>query len=99
MNVTSTNAGVDNVDVRRSDIPWAFLQGEAWDSDTHTWSAHGHGSSPLGNTSIEAAVIEWANAGATIVGGCCRVGPAESARMRSAVDAYNDVLDQRTPLT
>jgi len=82
-----TNAGVDNA--RRFDMPCAFLQGEAWDSDTHTWSAHDHGSSPLGDTSIGAAVVEWANAGATIVGGCCRVGPAESAQMRSAVDAYN----------
>ena len=35
----------------------------------------------------EAAVAEWIDAGATIVGGCCGTRPAHVARMRALVDA------------
>jgi len=49
--------------------------GEQWDAKNRRWM--GHAGFPA------ALVSEWLSAGATLVGGCCRVGPAE---IRSIVD-------------
>ncbi len=53
--------------------------GETWDAATESW----HGTvSPL---DCAAAAKAWVEAGATIVGGCCRMGPAHISAMRAAV--------------
>ena len=49
--------------------------GEQWDAKNRRWM--GHAGFP------ESLVSEWLSAGATLVGGCCRVGPAE---IRSIVE-------------
>lgn len=51
--------------------------GERWDADARAWSgaaasAHEH-------------VGSWQRAGARLIGGCCRVGPEEIARIAAAV--------------
>jgi homocysteine S-methyltransferase len=51
--------------------------GEAYDATTKTWNPAGEGSDP----SEEAPA--WRDAGATVLGGCCRTGPDTIARMRS----------------
>lgn len=52
--------------------------GEAWDSATHTWVGEGEFD--------VAAVAGWVRDGsATMVGGCCRVGPDRIAALAAAV--------------
>ena len=34
-------------------------------------------------------VARWIDAGASIVGGCCEVGPAHIARLRALIDSGN----------
>ncbi|MCW2526874.1 MAG: hypothetical protein JWM76_1734 [Pseudonocardiales bacterium] len=47
--------------------------GEAWDSARHRWT---------GRKEFRADTVEqWVSAGATLLGGCCRVGPLEIAAM------------------
>ena len=53
-------------------------RGEGWDATAKTWTGPG-GFYP-------AAVSGWVAAGARLVGGCCRVTPADIAAMRSALD-------------
>lgn len=53
--------------------------GGRWDGE------HWHGTTEL---DIEARVVTWVRAGATLVGGCCGVGPAAIARVRDALAAY-----------
>jgi homocysteine S-methyltransferase len=51
--------------------------GEDWDSATHAWT---------GTTTFRPeAVGDWINGGAALVGGCCRVGPAEIRAIRGVV--------------
>ena len=52
--------------------------GAAWQADTGRW--HGRDSG--------LHVTDWLRAGATILGGCCRVMPADIAAMRASIDAY-----------
>ena len=48
--------------------------GEEWDGPRRTW---------VGNGSFNAnAATQWAAAGANIIGGCCRVGPADIAEIK-----------------
>ncbi|MGR6963836.1 homocysteine S-methyltransferase [Geodermatophilus sp. URMC 61] len=51
--------------------------GEGWDADARRWTGTG-GVDP-------AQVPTWLAAGARLVGGCCRVGPADIARITAAV--------------
>lgn len=51
--------------------------GEEWDAATRTWE--GHAEAP------HAAAASWLDAGARLVGGCCRVGPDEIARLAAVV--------------
>lgn len=54
--------------------------GETWDAATERW----HGTvSPL---DCAAAAKAWVDAGATIVGGCCRMGPGHIGAMRAAIN-------------
>jgi homocysteine S-methyltransferase len=55
--------------------------GEAWDATRKAWS----GTLPSGDW-VEAAP-EWVRLGATGVGGCCRTGPEEIARLRRILEA------------
>lgn len=51
--------------------------GQDWDSGTHTWS---------GTASFDVALaLGWAAAGASYVGGCCQVGPADIAALRKVL--------------
>jgi homocysteine S-methyltransferase len=53
--------------------------GQGWDSGTHTWS---------GTASYDVTLApSWVDAGATFVGGCCEVGPAD-------ISALADVLSR-----
>lgn len=52
-------------------------RGEAWDSAAHSW---------VGPGSWDVAGVDgWVEAGARLVGGCCRVGPADIAAVASRV--------------
>ena len=55
--------------------------GETWDPDTGTWSGT---ASPVDYAD---AARGWINAGARIVGGCCRTGPDHIRAIRSIVEA------------
>lgn len=50
--------------------------GEGWDASARRWVG-----SP-GTSHPSEACASWRRAGATFIGGCCRVGPAEISRMR-----------------
>jgi homocysteine S-methyltransferase len=52
-------------------------RGEGWDAETKTWTGAGDFE--------PAAVTDWVAAGARLVGGCCRVTPADIAAMRTAL--------------
>jgi homocysteine S-methyltransferase len=52
--------------------------GERWDAAARRWT---------GTPGLPAdAVRDWLDAGARLVGGCCRVGPAAIARLATVVD-------------
>lgn len=52
--------------------------GEQWDAKNRSW---------MGSAGFPSALVkEWADAGAAIIGGCCRVGPAEIAGIRAVLD-------------
>jgi S-methylmethionine-dependent homocysteine/selenocysteine methylase len=53
--------------------------GEGWDAVARRWT----GTAP-GRVDAEAAV-RWAKAGATLIGGCCRVSPSQVGAMASAL--------------
>lgn len=52
-------------------------RGGDWDSDTHTWSA--------GDRFDPEPADSWVDAGATYIGGCCGVGPAQLAVLAERV--------------
>jgi homocysteine S-methyltransferase len=52
-------------------------RGEGWDADTKTWTGPG--------AFDPTAVTGWEAAGARLVGGCCRVTPADIAAMGTAL--------------
>ncbi|MFE7126474.1 homocysteine S-methyltransferase [Streptomyces sp. NPDC057617] len=51
--------------------------GEGWDAETRSWRGDA--------TFDPARVRSWQRAGARLVGGCCRVGPADIARLGAAL--------------
>ena len=53
--------------------------GEAWDAVAACW-VEGNGATDFG-----AAARRWRSAGARIIGGCCRTGPADIAAIRAAL--------------
>ena len=53
--------------------------GEHWDGRTRSW----HGSWTHG--SLAALAPQWISAGARVVGGCCRIGPAEICALRDGI--------------
>jgi homocysteine S-methyltransferase len=52
-------------------------RGERWDPDRRVWTGPGR--------FTPTDVTGWVEAGARLVGGCCRVGPADIAGMRAAL--------------
>jgi len=52
-------------------------RGEGWDADAKAWTGPG--------AFDPADVLDWVAAGARLVGGCCRVTPADIATMRTAL--------------
>jgi homocysteine S-methyltransferase len=52
-------------------------RGETWDAERRTWTGPGRFN--------PTDVTGWVEAGARLVGGCCRVGPADLAAMRAAL--------------
>ena len=53
--------------------------GQVWDADARSWT---------GRSAFEPAdVSAWVASGARLVGGCCRVGPADIVALRDALDA------------
>jgi homocysteine S-methyltransferase len=53
--------------------------GETWNADNNAWTGT---VTPL---DCAAAALQWLDAGAKIVGGCCRMGPAHIRAMRDAI--------------
>ena len=54
--------------------------GQGWDAEARTWT---------GESAFEAGdVTSWLTAGARLVGGCCRVGPADIAHVSQQVAAH-----------
>lgn len=53
--------------------------GERWDADERGWTPR------EGERDIVADCLAWRHAGATLVGGCCRVGPREIAAIRGVL--------------
>ena len=63
--------------------------GERWDAATRAW---------IGPAGFHAKdVEEWISAGARLVGGCCRLGPAEIRRIRDLVPSRNSEGGRRLP--
>ena len=54
--------------------------GEPWDAARRAWDGGGSGLD-------DGQVLAWVAAGARYVGGCCRIGSADIARVASALDA------------
>lgn len=53
--------------------------GEQWDAGNRRW---------IGRPGVPADLVsEWLDAGATIVGGCCRIGPVEIAQIAAVVSS------------
>jgi homocysteine S-methyltransferase len=53
--------------------------GESWDADNHCWLPG------TGVTEFGGPARLWANAGAKLLGGCCRTGPLEIKEIRKAL--------------
>ena len=62
--------------------------GEAWDVQEKTWVAlgpeHGEAATPGRQAFVEQAE-QWVASGASLVGGCCRVGPAVISALKQAL--------------
>lgn len=52
-------------------------RGEEWDARSHTWAGEGSFDTALASS--------WVDAGARLIGGCCRVGPADIAQLASRI--------------
>ena len=54
--------------------------GEVWDFSAHDWQP-----APASEMSLPEAALKLRAAGVTVLGGCCRVGPAEIRQLRRAI--------------
>jgi homocysteine S-methyltransferase len=62
--------------------------GEGWDASTRSWT---------GTSRFDAVCVTgWIDAGARLVGGCCRVTPSGIALLRTAIDGHHARLRQVT---
>ena len=67
---------------------WA---GEHWDGCTHQWTEGGEGTVHKAGETLDKLVAAWHAAGATLIGGCCRVSPAVIKSMAAQVQQLSDV--------
>ena len=58
-------------------------KGEEWNAVHREW--HPTDDSVAVDTNVGVLAQQWVSAGATVLGGCCRVCPAEIAAMKAAV--------------
>jgi homocysteine S-methyltransferase len=94
VNCCSPSTAVEGVRAVASAVPsWCEVlsypnSGELWDAERKQWLSEAHRAatepSSSAATALEAAVASVA-AGATIVGGCCRVGPDQIAQIKRAL--------------
>lgn len=68
-------------------------RGEAWDAVAKEWRETRHSAQLAAG--VAAAVGEWCDAGASVVGGCCRVGPDQIAQMAAALAARGPARERR----
>lgn len=67
--------------------------GEKWDATTRGWVGEGQGvgegrgEGPLPSLFTSDRLRDWRSAGARLLGGCCRVGPARIAEVAALLDA------------
>ena len=54
--------------------------GEVWDFSAHDWQP-----APASEMSLPEAALKLRAAGVNVLGGCCRVGPAEIRQLRKAI--------------
>lgn len=54
--------------------------GEIWDNGAHDWRP-----APVGAASLAEAVTDLVAAGASLLGGCCRVGSTEIRQLRAFI--------------
>lgn len=59
--------------------------GESWDGENHCWLPG------TGVTEFAEPARLWAKAGARLIGGCCRTGPAEIREIRSALSCLSSI--------
>jgi homocysteine S-methyltransferase len=61
--------------------------GEAWDAETRAWSGASGGSGAVDGDDDDAVrgVADWLDAGARLVGGCCRVRPHHTAAVAAVL--------------
>jgi len=64
--------------------------GESWDGATRAWGGDGAGVDP-------AAAARWVAAGARYVGGCCRVGATDIARLAATMQGGSGPVSGRSP--
>ena len=57
--------------------------GERWDASARCWIAG------IGGTNFGEAALAWREAGANLIGGCCRSGPEDVAAIRAALDSVS----------
>jgi homocysteine S-methyltransferase len=69
---------------RGSDKPIVVYpnSGERWNGVRHVWEG-------VPGTDLASLAPAWIEAGATLIGGCCRTGPADIARLTQAVAALS----------
>ena len=58
--------------------------GELWHADTRSWSGHG--------SEVHRLAESWIEAGAGLIGGCCRVGPEQIAQIAQVVSTRGTSL-------
>ena len=86
VNCTAPEHVTSLIRIAKSELPEKKVivypnSGEVFDAETKTWSG-------LNDTHICAMMSnEWLNAGADIVGGCCRIGPKHIAAIRSIIES------------
>lgn len=65
-----------------TDLPLVVYpnSGEHYDAETKTWHTHGEACAALADY-----LPQWLNAGAKLIGGCCRTSPADIAALHQAL--------------
>jgi len=62
-------------------------RGEQWDAQKHCWLPHTQG------LRLSDQAVAWRRAGAHLIGGCCRTGPADIRELKALLERYMDRSD------